>query len=90
MLPHTEAAKTSILAKWKRHVSKADNKRIRNAQLYNLDSDISETTNVAKQNPEVVARLMKLATSAKKDIGDHDRFGENARTFGAQRRTISN
>ena len=90
MLPHTEPADTGILKRWKRHVDQADAKRIKTEQLYDLDNDIGETTNVAKQNPEVVAKLTKLATAAKNDIGDHDRFGENARTFGAERRTISN
>ena len=90
MVPHTEPARSSILVKWKRHVNKANARRIKAVQLFDLDNDIGENTNVAKQNPEVVAKLKKLAMSAKKDIGDHDRFGENARTFGAQRRTLSN
>jgi hypothetical protein len=38
---------------------------------------------------EKAADLMKLAEWAQHEIGDHDRFGANARTFGAQRRTLS-
>ncbi len=38
-------------------------------QLYNLDSDIGETTNVADANPEVMARLRKLADAMKDDLG---------------------
>jgi arylsulfatase A-like enzyme len=43
--------------------------RIENKQLYNLDHDIGETTNVAKHNPEVVARLMTLVEQMGADLG---------------------
>ena len=89
MLRHTEPAKTSIATKWKNHIAKADAIRIQKVRLYNLDADISETTDVAARHPEKVAELMKLAQWAQHDIGDHNRFGANARTFGAQRRTLS-
>ena len=88
MLPHTEPAKTGILAKWKRHVNKADAKRIQRVQLYDLENDIGEANDVAKLNPEVVEKLEKLANWAQADIGDHNHFGENARSFGAERRTV--
>ena len=89
MLPHTEPVKASILRQWSRHLDQADAQRIENAQLYKLDDDIGETTDVASQNPEIVAKLKQMAVWAQRDIGDHDRFGENARTFGAERRTLS-
>jgi hypothetical protein len=54
-----------------------------------LDADIGEKNDVAAAHPEKVADLMKLAEWAQKDIGDHNLFGENARTFGTQRRTLS-
>jgi arylsulfatase A len=38
-------------------------------QLYNLATDIGETTNVADANPEVVARLRTLAEAMKDDLG---------------------
>jgi arylsulfatase A-like enzyme len=38
--------------------------------LYDLDADVGETTNVAKENPDVVARLKKLADVAREDLGD--------------------
>ena len=88
MLPHTEPAKTGILAKWKRHVNKADAKRIQRVQLYDLENDIGEANDVARLNPEVVEKLEKLANWAQADIGDHNHFGENARSFGAERRTV--
>jgi arylsulfatase A-like enzyme len=38
--------------------------------LFDLESDIGETTNVANQHPDVVARLEKLAELARDDLGD--------------------
>jgi hypothetical protein len=38
--------------------------------LYNLDSDLGETTNVAAQHPDIVERLLKLAEAARADLGD--------------------
>lgn len=39
-------------------------------QLYDLGSDVSETTNVANQHPEVVRRLMGYAAKIRSDLGD--------------------
>ncbi len=39
-------------------------------QLFNLESDLAETTVVAGQHPETVARLLKLADTARADLGD--------------------
>ncbi len=89
MLPHTEPVQGSIATTWKRHIAKADAIRIQKAMLFDLHADIGETTDVAAQNPEEVAELMKLAEWAQNDIGDYNRFGANARSFGAQRRTLS-
>ncbi len=38
--------------------------------LYDLKSDIGETSNVADHHPEVVARLQGLADEARRDLGD--------------------
>jgi arylsulfatase len=38
--------------------------------LYNLDEDVSETTDVAAQHPEVVKGLLELAEQARADLGD--------------------
>ncbi len=40
-----------------------------NPRLYNLDTDIGETTNVADKNPDVVAKLTKLAAKMNDEIG---------------------
>jgi arylsulfatase len=89
MLPHTEPVAGSIATKWKNHIAKPDAIRIEKAMLFDLEADVGESADVSAQHPEKVAELMKLAERAQHDIGDHDTFGANARTFGAQRRTLS-
>ncbi|MGE9271055.1 MAG: sulfatase-like hydrolase/transferase, partial [Verrucomicrobiales bacterium] len=89
MLPHTEPVKGSIATKWRNHIKKTDAIRIQKARLYDLEADIGETKDVSGEHPEVVAELSKLAAWAREDMGDHDVFGENARTFGAEKRTLS-
>ena len=39
-------------------------------ELYNLDSDISESKDVAAANPDVVAKLQKLADKIRSELGD--------------------
>ena len=41
-------------------------------RLYHLDGEIGERTNVAAQNPEIVAKLTALAEKMKADIGKAD------------------
>ncbi|MCX6910314.1 MAG: sulfatase-like hydrolase/transferase, partial [Verrucomicrobia bacterium] len=41
-------------------------------QLYNLDADIGESKNVAKENPDTVKRLQSLANLMKDDLGLND------------------
>ncbi len=48
-------------------------------QLYNLKSDVGETTNVADKNPAVVAQLQALVAAMKNDLGlDGDAPGSRA------------
>ncbi|NND97564.1 MAG: hypothetical protein HKN47_09580, partial [Pirellulaceae bacterium] len=47
--------------------------------LFNLNDDPGETTNVAKQHPEVVASLMNRIERARSDLGDIDQTGSGAR-----------
>lgn len=53
-------------------------------ELFDLESDIGETTNVADKFPEVVARLEALAEQAREDLGDSatKRKGRNVRPSG--------
>ena len=50
-------------------------------QLYNLDSDIGESTDVAEANPGEVARLRALADAMKNDLG-LDGIGPGVRPLG--------
>lgn len=53
-------------------------------ELYNLQSDVGETTNVADQHPEVVEQLSRLADVARQDLGDslHNITGAGVRPPG--------
>lgn len=53
-------------------------------RLYNLKTDIGETTDVAAKHPEVVEDLLALAEEVRDDIGDYDRIGKGARFFDPQ------
>ncbi|MEO1842734.1 MAG: N-acetylgalactosamine-6-sulfatase, partial [Akkermansiaceae bacterium] len=64
-----------------RHIHSRDDGEIVKAQLFNLEKDIGESENVAGANPEVVNKLLALAESAREDIGDYDRVGQNMRFF---------
>ncbi len=52
------------------------------AQLYDLVSDIGETTNLVERHPQIVARLMALAEKAREDLGDVGRPGRGQRPAG--------
>lgn len=52
------------------------------AELYNVRNDISETRDVADENPEIVQRLMAMAKRARADLGDINREGANQRPAG--------
>ena len=56
----------------------------RKARLYNLKTDVGETTDVLQQHPRVVEELLALAETARDDIGDYDRVGKGARFFDPQ------
>lgn len=49
--------------------------------LYDLEKDPAETTNVAADHLEVLARLRQLAHEARMDLGDYDHTGSGARFF---------
>lgn len=50
-------------------------------QLYDLESDISEKTDLAAEHPRVVADMMKLAEQVRADLGDNRRNGKGCRHF---------
>jgi arylsulfatase A-like enzyme len=49
------------------------------SELYDLEADLGETTNVAAAHPDVVRQLSELAAKALEDIGEGNRPGKNAR-----------
>jgi arylsulfatase A-like enzyme len=51
-------------------------------ELYDLVKDLSETTNVANEHPEVVSALMKCADEARAELGDVGREGIGQRPAG--------
>lgn len=53
-------------------------------ELYDLENDISETTNVTKKHPEIVAQLLEHAKKARQELGDKltDRTGVGNRPIG--------
>lgn len=58
---------------WKLHLAKGE--------LFNLSTDIGETTNVAAAHPDVVERLRELAAATKDDLGT-DVAGPGCRPVG--------
>src|SRR5262249_11047316 len=47
-----------------------EHRQIQTAELYDLDNDISETTDLARQHPDIVTRLEKEVEKARADLGD--------------------
>jgi arylsulfatase A-like enzyme len=47
-----------------------ENAKLTEAELYHLSSDISETTDVASEHPEIVKRLQAEAEKARAELGD--------------------
>lgn len=53
-------------------------------ELYDLEKDISETTDVASQHPEVVEKIKTLGEQMRSELGDslHDKIGSGQRSIG--------
>jgi arylsulfatase len=71
---------------WARHIAPEDVIEIRQPLLFDLHSDIGETTDVAAKNPDTFQQLLRLAEMARQEIGDFDRIGTGARFFDSQPR----
>lgn len=57
-------------------------------QLYNMTDDPGETTDLAAENPAIVAELMKRIEGAREELGDIDRTGSGARSFDPEPRRL--
>lgn len=64
-----------------RHIHPSDDIGFPKPTLYHLINDPGETSDLAEENPEVVAKLLKLSEQARADIGDYNRVGQNMRFF---------
>lgn len=62
--------------------------RVPKTELYNLDDDPGEQHNVAGDNPDVVASLMKRIERARAELGDIDQTGSGARFFASGPRRL--
>ena len=51
-------------------------------QLYDLETDIEESINLADQHPEIVQKLLRLATTARQELGDGEQRGSGQRSAG--------
>jgi arylsulfatase len=69
-------AKPRFMGWWARMVDE-----VKTLSLYDLESDIGETRNVADRHPDVVKRLEALVERAREELGDHDRVGMGCRYF---------
>jgi len=58
------------------------------AQLFNLENDIGESTDVAAEHADVVAALMQRIDRARRELGDIDRTGSGARSYDAGPRQL--
>lgn len=75
------AKSTVVPNSWSKMVPASDLVEITKPMLINLDDDISETTDVADAHPEVVESLMKQLELARRNIGDREMIGKEARFF---------
>ena len=64
---------------WKLHLPRKQSAAV---QLYNLQDDIGEQTNVAEANPDVVRRLTAFAQACREDLGSGQQPGKNCRKPG--------
>jgi len=74
---HLEMPKGRFNAAWEGNLTPFDGPR-----LYNLNTDITETYNLAEQYPDVVKKINYLADSIRVELGDHQAPGKAIRRAG--------
>ena len=60
-------------------------KRIDEPQLFDMKTDAAEMHDVAVDHLDIVKRLLTAATTARKELGDGNRKGDNVRSVGRTR-----
>ncbi|MEI7834752.1 MAG: hypothetical protein WCJ56_16320, partial [bacterium] len=75
------------VGKWKLFAGRLNNETKQYEQiceLYNLEEDITETTNMASLNPDIVSDLQARILAAREDLGDVNQgiAGKNVRPIG--------
>jgi arylsulfatase A len=80
ILPHTYNA----ITRQHDHAVLRHEERKVGSELYDLEDDVSETTDVAARHPDVVRRLQALAEKSRQDLGDSltSRVGKGVREPG--------
>lgn len=69
--------------RWKLRVAQVrGGEKMEFPQLYDLKTDIEESINLADQHPEVVQKLLRLATTARQELGDGEQRGSGQRPAG--------
>src|SRR5262249_11741016 len=66
---------------WKMHLAETVNGKDAGETLYNLESDIGESKNVASANPEVVKKIHQLVKAIDSDLGVN-KNGPGVRPYG--------
>lgn len=61
-----------------------EQRKLSQAELYDLIDDMNETVDLSRSQPEIVARLLEVAEKAREDLGDSltDRKGKGLRPAG--------
>jgi arylsulfatase A-like enzyme len=78
--------KVNTMQRWNVYHRESDIIDFTKPLLYDLEQDPGEKNNLADRHPDTVGKLIGLADWARKDIGDYDRIGQNARFFDPQPR----
>ncbi|MHC4645893.1 MAG: sulfatase family protein [Planctomycetota bacterium] len=50
-------------------------------RLYDLETDMGETNDLADKHPDIVERMKKLAVQARQDLGDYKHIGKGVRFY---------
>ncbi len=80
--------------KWKLYLPLAPVRASPNAaaktppRFYDLESDISESKNLANKNPDLVQEILELAAIAREDLGDEEQSDKGVRPAGLVDRAV--